>query len=210
MTLVGFSLSGNTVLKLLGEAPDAVPANVVKAAAICPAVNLGLCARSLSGPFQRVYDRHFVRLCAGRCESIGARGPIFPVADPRRLKTLVDFDDAYTGPVCGFGSADNYYTTNSAGRHIENIRLPTLIVAAEDDPLVPVGCFAGLLPPPHVLLVITRHGGHLGYIAKSGSDPDRRWMDWRIVDWVTAGPASRGSEENGDASPLTASPLTCR
>jgi predicted alpha/beta-fold hydrolase len=186
LTLVGFSLSGNTVLKLLGEAPDEVPANVEKAAAISPALDLARCARSLVGPFQRIYDRHFVRLLCRQIQlNRRLRSDLPPLDAPRRLKTLYEFDDAYTGPVCGFGSADNYYATNSAARHVERIRLPTLILAAQDDPLVPIACFDDLRPPPHVLLRITEHGGHLGYVGKRGVDPDRRWMDWRIVDWVT-------------------------
>lgn len=186
VTLVGFSLSGNIVLKLLGEVPQAVPANVVKAAAICPAIDLGRCVRSLLGPFQRMYDRYFVRVL---CQQIRAncrlRPDLAPLQAGRRLRTMFDFDDAYTAPVCGFGTADNYYSTSSATPHIDRIRVPTLILAAQDDPLVPIGCFSNLRPPPHVLLHITLHGGHLGYIGKRGVDRDSRWMDWRIVDWVT-------------------------
>ncbi len=197
VTLVGFSLSGNIVLKLLGEAPDDVPANVEKAAAVCPAVDLARCARSLVGPFQRLYDRHFVRLLCRQVRlNRRSRSDLAPINAPRRLKTLFEFDDAYTGPVCGFGSADNYYATNSAARHIERIRLPTLILASQDDPLVPIACFDGLRLPPHVLLRITRHGGHLGYIGKRGIDPDRRWMDWRIVDWTTTDLARHNSPES--------------
>jgi predicted alpha/beta-fold hydrolase len=186
ITLVGFSLSGNIVLKVLGEAPDEVPASVDKAAAISPALDLARCARSLVGPFQRIYDRHFVRLLSQQIRLNRRLRSDLPDLDPSRpIKTLFEFDDAYTGPVCGFGSADNYYATSSAARHVENIRLPTLILAAQDDPLVPIGCFDGLRLPSHVLLRITEHGGHLGYLGKRGVDPDRRWMDWRIVDWIT-------------------------
>ena len=204
VTLVGFSLSGNIVLKLLGEAPDDVPPNVEKAAAVCPAIDLARCAHSLVGPFQRLYDRHFVRLL---CQQVRLnrrlRSDLPPVDGPRRLKTLFAFDDAYTGPVCGFGSADNYYATNSAARHVERIRLPTLILAAQDDPLVPIACFDDIRPPPSVLLRMTRHGGHLGYIGKRGIDPDRRWMDWRIVDWVTTKLTGHESTESKGNVPLS-------
>ena len=137
------------------------------------------------GPFQWLYDRHFVRLL---CRQISLnrrlRADVPALEASRRLKTLLEFDDAYTGPVCGFGSAANYYETNSAARHVAQIRIPTLIVAAQDDPLVPIGCFDSLAAPPHVMLRITERGGHLGYVGKRGVDPDRRWMDWRIVDWI--------------------------
>jgi predicted alpha/beta-fold hydrolase len=33
-------------------------------------------------------------------------------------------------------------------------------------------------------MCVTKHGGHLGFIGKSGIDADNRWMDWRVVDWL--------------------------
>jgi uncharacterized protein len=210
VTLVGFSLSGNIVLKLLGAAPDEVPPNVEKAIAVCPAVDLARCARSLVGPVQRIYDRHFVRLLCQQVRlNCRLRPDLPPIAAPHRLKTLLEFDDAYTGPVCGFGSADNYYATNSALRHIGRIRLPTLILAAQDDPLVPIGCFDSIRPSAHVLLHVTTHGGHLGYVGKLGVDPDRRWMDWRVVDWVTNKPSwDDGSHVQGDPQTQGVLPLS--
>ena len=56
-----------------------------------------------------------------------------------------------------------------------------------DDPLVPASLFQQLDLPPSVMLRLTEHGGHLGFIGRPGYDPDRRWMDWRILDWITAG-----------------------
>ena len=45
-------------------------------------------------------------------------------------------------------------------------------------------------PPPVVKIVLTESGGHLGFIGRRGVDPDSRWMDWRVVDWVSqAAPA---------------------
>ena len=49
---------------------------------------------------------------------------------------------------------------------------------------MPVSQFADIALPKAVQLHVTRYGGHLGYIGRSGRDPDRRWLDWRIVSWV--------------------------
>jgi len=38
--------------------------------------------------------------------------------------------------------------------------------------------------PPNVTLCLTPHGGHLGFIGRAGLDPDRRWMDWRLTEWL--------------------------
>ena len=63
----------------------------------------------------------------------------------------------------------------------------TLILAAEDDPVVPVKMFHRADLSPSIELLITKYGGHVAHIAKSkGSDPDRWWMDWRVVNWLRA------------------------
>jgi predicted alpha/beta-fold hydrolase len=205
VTLIGFSLSGNIVLKLLGESPQSVPINVEKAIAVCPDVDLRLCAHSFLGPMRRRYERYFV---ASLCRQISVNRRLRPDVPPlakRRLKTLIDFDDAYTGPICGFGTADNYYTTSSSRPHLANIRRPTLILVADDDPLIPVAAFEGLSLPETVLLHRTTHGGHLGYIGRKSADPDNRWMDWRIVDWVTSNVCPANRPRSGHSIPIDAS-----
>ena len=97
-----------------------------------------------------------------------------------------EIDDWFTGPVCGFGTADNYYRQCSSAPLLSAIRLPTLIMAAGDDPLVPLDNLQSARLSPSTTLCVTRHGGHLGFIAARSHDPDRRWMDWRVVDWVLA------------------------
>jgi predicted alpha/beta-fold hydrolase len=104
---------------------------------------------------------------------------------PRPPRTLYEFDDWYTAPVCGFGSADNYYARCSSQEFVPGIRLPTLILTAQDDPLIPFAPFRRLALPDSVRLQSTRYGGHMGFISCGGADPDRRWLDWRIVEHVT-------------------------
>jgi predicted alpha/beta-fold hydrolase len=55
----------------------------------------------------------------------------------KRVKSIWDFDDVYTGPLFGFGSAVNYYRTQSSSQYLEKIRVPALLVQAKDDPLIP-------------------------------------------------------------------------
>ena len=60
-------------------------------------------------------------------------------------------------------------------------------IAAADDPMIPASSFSNLALSPSVHLHLSPSGGHLGFIARRGQDPDRRWLDWRIVDWITTG-----------------------
>lgn len=186
LALVGFSLSGNVLLKLLGEAPGNLPLQITCAAAVNPPIDLAACVARLERPGNRFYDRHFVKLL-NRHVRLRRRwspdSPDFPTG--QRPRRLFDFDDWFTAPVCGYGTAAIYYAQCSAEQFVPAIRIPTLILTSRDDPLVPAEPFESLALPPCVRLHLTEHGGHLGYVGRRNGDPDGRWMDWRIVDWVT-------------------------
>jgi predicted alpha/beta-fold hydrolase len=102
------------------------------------------------------------------------------------LGTLNEFNETFLSQVWGFGSAARYYEVCSAAQFLAGIRLPALAITARDDPIVPVASFERARFSPSTQRVITDHGGHLGFVGRPGpADPDSRWMDWRVVDWVT-------------------------
>lgn len=192
MAVVGFSLGGNIVLKMLGEDPNALPASLRGGVAVCPPVDLLRCVEALRAPANRFYDRYFTRLLVRHLESWRLARPDAPALAGQRLpRGLREFDDAFTAPVCGFGTALEYYRQCSSAQFVPSIALPTLILASADDFMVTPEPLAALRPPPCVTLHVARSGGHLGFIARASADPDRRWMDWRVVDWVVALTAAR-------------------
>lgn len=185
IVLVGFSLSGNILLKYLGEAPEIVPASVLRAVAVNPPIELERCVRTLDRFANRWYDRHFVGLLLKQLDRRRRMLPDVPLPSrPLATRRLFDFDDWYTAPIAGYGSAKYYYDRCSAGQFLPRIQVPTTILASRDDPMVPVEIFQRTLPAS-VRLVVADGGGHLGYIARPNSDPDTRWLDWRVVEWVT-------------------------
>jgi predicted alpha/beta-fold hydrolase len=187
-TLVGFSLGGNIVLKLLGECGATPPGGLDTAMAVNPPIDLLASSAWMARPTSRLYDRYFARLLVRQLAEWKAVAPdAASVEFSRRPRRLVELDDAFTAPVCGFGTAENYYRTCSSARFVSGIRLPTLIIAAQDDPLIPGHSFATIRFPASVELRMAPGGGHLGFIGRRGIDVDRRWMDWRVVDWVVQG-----------------------
>jgi predicted alpha/beta-fold hydrolase len=185
--LVGFSMGANIVLKLAAELGPRVPPNLVGLFAAAPPVNLELCCRNLKRGWNFVYDGAFVRNLRRHLRAWRRANPEARFALPaQRLRGVFDFDEYITAPRSGFRDAAHYYSESSCGPLLANIRLPTIILAAADDPVVPVSCFDKLSYSPCTQLVVTEHGGHLGYIGRAGRDTDSRWLDWRIVDWVLA------------------------
>jgi predicted alpha/beta-fold hydrolase len=213
VTLVGYSLGGNIALKLAGESGARPPENLCRVMAVCPPADLAACSAWIGRWHNRGYDRYFAKLLSGQLRERKTRAPHAISVDFARKPTrLIEIDDWFTGPVCGFGNAANYYRQSSSAPLLAEIRVPTQIIAAADDPLVPRHMFEALRLSPTTHLHIVRHGGHLGFIGSRGSDGDRRWLDWRAVDWVLQGPAfsSENATRNGRAtiSPPARQPLS--
>ncbi len=108
---------------------------------------------------------------------------MYRVEHLKKVRTIYDFDDYYTARLFGFGTAENYYRTQSSNQYLEKIRVPALVVTAKDDPLVPFSVYAhpAFRDNPCLNLVAVDHGGHLGFIARRRP---RFWLDGLVLDWV--------------------------
>lgn len=186
LVAAGFSLGGSILLKWLGEQAAKLPSPVMRAMAVNPPLNLESCTDHVRLSYGGLYDRHFARLLCQQALSTPHwhdQSPLSRAA--RRPRRIVDFDELFTAPLAGYESARDYYRKCSAEPVVRRINVPTLILSAQDDPLVPSHTLQNINRPDCVKLHIAEGGGHLGYISRSGNDPDRYWMDWRVVDWLT-------------------------
>jgi predicted alpha/beta-fold hydrolase len=116
---------------------------------------------------------------------MAARNPgVHDVAKLMSVRSVYEFDDTFVAPFFGFGTADNYYATQSAVRFLAGIRVPTLMVQAKDDPMIPFEIFSDprLTGNANIELLPVEHGGHLGFIADAAP---RFWVDRVILDWIT-------------------------
>lgn len=181
--VVGFSMGANIALKLAGE--QGAAAKLASVMAVSPPIDLAMCTRHIARGLSRVYDRRFVRSLVKhvrqRMAAVpdGLYRPLVP--HPRRL---IEFDSLFTAPLSGFADVDDYYARASSNTVLARISVPTLIITAASDPIVPVGSFERASFSPTTQLAIAPCGGHLGFISARGLDADRRWIDWRIVSWV--------------------------
>jgi predicted alpha/beta-fold hydrolase len=183
--VIGFSMGANMVLKLSGEWGDSAPENVVGVMAVAPPVDLHECCTQIQTSARGLYDRSFVR---GLRQYIASRQRSTPnvatPAFPASVRGIKEFDSRITAPLSGFRDADDYYDQASSGPYLTKIRVPTLIVAAVDDPIVPVATVQQARISDAVKLIVADGGGHLGYVAAKSKDPDCRWLDWRVVEWT--------------------------
>ncbi len=166
--VAGFSMGGNLLLKWLGERGSDAPVHA--AAAVSAPFRLASAVDSLSYGKTKAYGKylthHMQRIV--RRKFAQARSPAPPPIVT--LQTLRDFDEHVTAPLHGFADADEYYAKASCFDYLRRISVPTLIINALDDPLIP----RATLPTaadlsPTVTLELSTCGGHLGFLGRNRS-----------------------------------------
>jgi uncharacterized protein len=185
---MGFSLGGNALLKLLAETAEQAP--FLAAAAVSAPFDLLACAQALDVPWGRcvVYRRHFLKSLKRKALAKLAAHPGHGL-DAERIRgarKLQDFDDAFTGPSNGYQGALDYYRRCSSGPRLNEVRRPTLLLNAEDDPMIPGDSLPEADTQSDFLSVVrTRRGGHVGFLGGSLLAP-RFWAEGQAVRFLAA------------------------
>ena len=181
---IGFSLSGNILLKYLGEG-QIIPSKILGALAVNPPVDLRISSAIISRKWScAVFNQYYMRLIRNQAIAITKQFPD-ALSPLKNLKTIWDFDVSYTAPSGGFKDVDDYYDSCSSMHCLKGIEISTSILCAEDDPFVPCKIFDQVEMSERVTLHKPKKGGHMGYIARHVTPHgDRRWMDYAILEWI--------------------------
>lgn len=183
---VGYSLGANMLLKLLGEEENNVL--LEKAVAISAPMQLDMCADYIDRGFSKFYQKILVDALNKSLDVKYDKHPMQEIIslqreDISKIKSFWEFDEAYTAPVHGFESAQDYYTKSSAKQYLKKIKIPTLIIHAKDDPFMPVEILPNLHELPScVSMEASEHGGHVGFISGSIFKPIY-WTEKRIFEF---------------------------
>ncbi|WP_454254231.1 hydrolase [Pseudomonas sp. Marseille-Q8238] len=190
---VGYSLGGNVLLKYLGETGE--ESGLRGAVAVSVPFRLDHCAERIDRGFSKVYQAHFMRALIAyvrdKQRSFAHNGHVDRLAALESLgslegmRTFWDFDGRFTAPLHGYADADDYYRRASSRYYLGEIRTPTLIIQANDDPFV----FPHSVPEPDELSASTQlelhaRGGHVGFIGGSMRRTDY-YLETRIPQWLT-------------------------
>lgn len=179
--LIGFSMGGNMALKLAGEWGDAVPQHVRGVCSISAPIQLAQCARRIGERRNRIYEYRFLRqlrAAVRRKQSLDAQ--FWPDLDLDRANSIYLFDELVTARTFGFENAADYYKRSSAAPYLDRVRVPALLIQAEDDPFIPFSTYshAALQQNRALRLLRTPNGGHVAFLARVGA---RFWAEDQAV-----------------------------
>jgi predicted alpha/beta-fold hydrolase len=185
--IAGYSLGGNLALKIAGDFGADPPKELRAVCAVSPTMDLAVCVDALEEKQNRIYQWHFVKNLKRRMKRKARAWPgRFSLGALSRIRSIREFDDAYTAPFHGFVDAADYYQRASAMRVIDRITVPTLIITAADDPFVPPGPFRhpAVAGNGNITVLVTPHGGHCGFIEERDGEYDGYWAEREVVDFV--------------------------
>ena len=166
VTLVGYSMGGNITLKYLGVQGKNTPAAITCGIAISSPTDLEASALLLDRPSNRFYRNRFMRKLLVKISQKAAGFP--DRLDMTKLKLVRrwrDFDDFFSAPVNNYRDAGDFYQQASAVNYMADITVPTLLLNAQNDPLLSPECSPAWLAEnhPHIYLETPRMGGHVGF-----------------------------------------------
>ncbi len=175
--LAGYSLGGNVALKLAGELGQTDL--IQKVAAVSVPIDLGACSKRIGEKDNRFYEDRFLKRMRARLVSTGR----YTKEEVEAPKTLWEIDDIITAPSFGFGTAQNYYATQSSKTVLHNIQIPGLVVVAKDDSFIPFEIFRhpAFQTNRNLQLLATDHGGHIGFLSRTAP---RFWADGVVASFL--------------------------
>lgn len=181
MYLSAVSLGANVMLKFLAEHGSEFP--IRAAASISAPIDLASSAQSVMRHRNALYHRWLLARmkidCGGSDLEPAARKAM------EQARSVFEFDDRFLAPRHGFDGAMHYYAECAAGRFLEAVRVPTLIVHAQNDPWIPAAPYLAYDWSRNARLtpLLPRTGGHVGF---HDAGHDVSWHDRCAADFFAA------------------------
>lgn len=166
VALIGFSMGGSITLKYLGVHGKEVAANITKAVVFSAPCDLKSGAAILDEPQNRIYKNRFLKKLKIKLAAKAAQFPgAIDLSNLEKVEVWHDFDEYFSAPLNGYKDAEDFYRQASAINFISGITIPTLLVNAQNDPILAPECYPveQCKQHPHVFLEIPKQGGHVGF-----------------------------------------------
>jgi uncharacterized protein len=187
IVLIGFSMGANIIIKYLSVCADKVPANVSHAVAFSGPCDLEAASLALDAPFNGIYKTKFLMSLGNKIRAKAVQYPDWvDVSLLEKVRVFRDFDEWFSAPLCGYKSADEFYFQSSSKNFVHDLRTPTLLINAYNDPILTPSCMPldEARNHPFFYFEMTPNGGHCGFMERGNHQS--AWSERRALAWVSA------------------------
>lgn len=159
--LSGVSLGANVMIKFLAELGADFP--IRAAVSVSAPLDLAASARCIMRPRNTLYHRWLLQRmkvdCGGSDLTAAQRAAL------EAARTVYEFDDQFLAPQHGFASADEYYERTGAGRFLDRVPVPLLVIHACNDPWIPAAPYLEYdwSRNEKLTALLPLAGGHVGF-----------------------------------------------
>ncbi len=167
VVLVGYSMGGNITLKYLGVHGKNAPDVIRRAVAVSAPTDLLASAKLLDLPGNRFYRNRFMKKLTLKMSQKATQFPgRLNMAQLKDVTVWEDFDNFFSAPVNGYRDAQDFYEQASAINFMPGIKIPVLLLNAQNDPILSPECSAiGLAEKmPNLYVETPWLGGHVGFV----------------------------------------------
>ena len=182
--LIGYSLGGNMNLKYTTDGIYPLHNKIRSVVSVSAPIDLAGSSKRISSWYNYQYQYNFLQTLNAKMR---IKAKMYPdninINDLKKVKTLIDFDEYFTGPLHGFDGAQDYYSNCNALQYLESVTLPTLLISSEDDPFLTESCIPKEIAKTNkdIHLIATKYGGHVGFTTFGD---DYYWLDYKILDFI--------------------------
>lgn len=201
VVLLGYSLGGHVALRYATGVDGETDGRLRAVAAVSSPLDLEACCRHIDRPGLALYRRYLLRNLAQIYGAVADRQNL-PTsrAEAAKIRTFVEWDGKIVAPRHGFDDAFDYYRRASVAPHLAKLRVPTLLVASENDPMVPIDSIRRVVEEageiPGLEAVLTAEGGHVGFPEDVDLGlPGGPGIEAQAVGWLAARLPDRSADE---------------
>lgn len=164
IALVGYSLGGNFAMRV-GARSASAGISLDRIVALCPVLHPPHTMHALETElwvYRRYYLSKWRRSLLSKQASFPQR---YRLGDLRRFKTLTATTEYFVHEYTDYPDIGSYLNGYSIiGSALAQLRVPTCIIAAADDPIIPSADLADLYDNPNLDITVLPWGGHCGFV----------------------------------------------
>ncbi|MGK7393844.1 MAG: YheT family hydrolase [Candidatus Cyclobacteriaceae bacterium M3_2C_046] len=180
--LIGFSMGGSIIIKLLASYAQSMPHQLKGGIAISVPCHLSSSAVEVEKKKNRIYHQRFLKKLRRKIEQKFRHQPDF-FQQIKKARSFSDLNRLYTVKIYGYQNEQEFYQQASAGNYLTQLTVPTYILNALNDPMLSNQCYPVQIAQKHskVFLETPSRGGHVGF---SQENSPYTWSETRSLDFV--------------------------